>query len=315
MENGVFFMKQRVDSPTSSQTQSSSILPAREVAPVLTQSLRLFNAGRSIFDSVVMFTRAVHPDSSVLETRQYDPYPASIAGLSPELRVGLHAMGVLAAISAILCLSIVSLITFRMVWGNDRYGRPLAHNQNILLIVNLLLADIFQSVSFLISFRWLLIDGITAPTMGCSAQGLLLNFGDISSGLFVLLIAIHSAWSVVWGRAAPRGFLIGLICSAWALAAIVTALGPAINGRHFYTSAGAWVCTNLDRISSSIVSLRKRVLGISTVPNSSPMVPLRLDLFLRVRNVGDIFRDSRLPAQTHWIEPANVRFLGQLSPR
>ena len=74
------------------------------------------------------------------------------------------------------------------------------YNQYLLLIFNLVLADFQQSIAFLISFHWIAQNSILAPTAACFIQGWLVQVGDVSSGIWVLAIAIHTWYSVARGR-------------------------------------------------------------------------------------------------------------------
>lgn len=116
----------------------------------------------------------------------------------------------------------------------------ISQNQYVVLILNLLLADLQQSVSLVISFHWIRKDGILAPTSACFAQGWLLNIGDVSSGLFVFFIALHTYVCAVRGRRIPHKTFVGLILATWALALLLTALGPIMYGQRFFVRAGAW---------------------------------------------------------------------------
>ena len=66
--------------------------------------------------------------------------------------------------------------------------------------MNLIFADLCQAASFLISFYWIAIDGILAPTAACTIQGFLLHFGDVASAFFVLAIALLLVLPLILGN-------------------------------------------------------------------------------------------------------------------
>ena len=106
--------------------------------------------------------------------------------------------------------------------------------------MNLLLADLQQGMSFLISFHWIRLDAILAPTRACFAQGWLINIGDVASGLFVFFIAAHTFICAVKGRRLDHKVFIVLVLLTWALALTLTAIGPIVFGNKYFVRAGAW---------------------------------------------------------------------------
>ena len=70
-------------------------------------------------------------------------------------------------------------------------------NQFLILILNLLLADMHQGVAFLLNAEWLRRGAITVGTPTCFAQGLFISTGDLASSLFITAIAVHTYFSVI----------------------------------------------------------------------------------------------------------------------
>ena len=106
--------------------------------------------------------------------------------------------------------------------------------------MNLLIADFFQGLSFTISFHWITVDGILAPSNACFAQGFLLNLGDISSGLFVFYIALHTFFTAVKGRRIPQTLFASMVVFIWLFCLLLTAIGPIQHKRDYFVKAGAW---------------------------------------------------------------------------
>lgn len=113
-------------------------------------------------------------------------------------------------------------------------------NQYVVLIMNLLIADLQQGLSFLISFYWVDINAILAPTRACFAQGWLLQIGDVSSGFFVCFIAFHTFYCAVKGQRFSTTAFYLLIIATWVFSLVLTALGPLMYRDKYFVRAGAW---------------------------------------------------------------------------
>jgi hypothetical protein len=93
---------------------------------------------------------------------------SSLSPLPHTLSVGLVPVAVLGALSFLAATTLFLFLTYRMVrW--KRQSRPT--NQFIFLIANLLLADIQQSLAFLLNAEWLVRDALEVGTTSCWAQG------------------------------------------------------------------------------------------------------------------------------------------------
>jgi G protein-coupled glucose receptor regulating Gpa2/G protein-coupled glucose receptor regulating Gpa2 C-term len=163
--------------------------------------------------------------------------------LTDTLRHGLIPLSVFALCSALSTFTLLCWITFRLVFKND-YQSFVGYNQYVILIYNLLLADFQQSVSFLFTLYWLRLGKIDSPSAACFAQAWLLNMGDLSSGMFVLAIAAHTWYSVVLGRKVKYSVFTAGILGIWALAFLLTVLGPSTKGPNFFAKTNAWCWIN-----------------------------------------------------------------------
>jgi hypothetical protein len=143
--------------------------------------------------------------------------------------------------SLVSVTALLAFITQRMVSWRKHYRQYVGYNQYVILIYNLLLADLQQSASFAISFYWLKLDKIVAPTGACFIQGWFLQIGDVSSGFFVLAIAIHTWLGVVKGYKMPFKWFVLSILSIWFLALFLTILGPAMHQERYFARAAGWV--------------------------------------------------------------------------
>ena len=110
-------------------------------------------------------------------------------------------------------LTLVSFIVYRLITWKLHYRTFIGYNQYVLLVLNLLIADLQQSSAFLISWNWIRVDAILAPSAPCFAQAWLLHSGDVSSGFFVLAIALHTFITAVYGkRIGHKTFGVAVVC-------------------------------------------------------------------------------------------------------
>lgn len=143
--------------------------------------------------------------------------------------------------SLVSVTTLLAFITQRMVSWRKHYRQYVGYNQYVILIYNLLLADLQQSTAFAISFHWLRLNKIVAPTRACFVQGWFLHIGDVSSGFFVLAIAIHTWLGVVKGYKMPFKWFVISILLIWSFALFLTMLGPAMHQDRYFARAAGWV--------------------------------------------------------------------------
>lgn len=124
-----------------------------------------------------------------------------------------------------------------------------APNQFLVLIYNLLLADIQQSLAFLLNAAWLRRDGIIVETATCWAQGWFISTGDLASSAFITTIAVHTYLSVVREYKLPTWAFYCMVSAVWffiyalAVAGVVITNNGAEDG-GLYVRAAAWVSGN-----------------------------------------------------------------------
>ena len=169
-------------------------------------------------------------------TTGFYPAPYSLPELIQDERAGLIVLGALGMLSVTALLPVIVFIAARFLSVQN-----LQLNQPIVLCFNLLLADLFQATSFLASFHWVVVGGIFAPSGWCHVQGALLNIGDLTSGFFVLFIALHTAYTITSGKTISRKVFAGITIFIWVFALVLTLIGPIIYGESFFVLAGNWV--------------------------------------------------------------------------
>lgn len=149
---------------------------------------------------------------------------SSIDPLPADVRNGMIAMGSVGLLSTISTLSLIVFITYRMIYWRQYYEHSIATNQIFILIYNLLLADFQQALSFLFSFYWIAQDKLVGPSNVCFAQGWLIQIGDLSSGLWVLAIAVHTFVGLVLQRQIPFPAFIAGVITLWVFCLVLTAV-------------------------------------------------------------------------------------------
>ncbi|KXH65288.1 hypothetical protein CSAL01_09707 [Colletotrichum salicis] len=129
-------------------------------------------------------------------------------------------------------------------WWQRAINEP--PNQFLVLIFNLLLADIQQALAFLLNVEWLTRNAIEVGTGTCWTQGWFVSTGDLASSVFIMGIAIHTYMSIVSTKKIPAWAFNTAIVMMWGfvygtgiLGVIITENGKSEGG--LYVRAGAWV--------------------------------------------------------------------------
>jgi len=169
-------------------------------------------------------------------------------------------MGFFGVFSSISSIALLSFITYRMIFWKRFYHRPISSSQTFILIYNLLVADFQQALSFLFSFYWLSQNRLTGPSSTCFAQGWLIQIGDLSSGLWVLSIAVHTGITLIAKKSISQRQFLSAVLAIWAFALFLTALGPIIHGKDFFVPAGAWVLPSSSQSHSTPTNIHNPVL-------------------------------------------------------
>jgi hypothetical protein len=128
-------------------------------------------------------------------------------------------------------------------WDRLRREPP---NQFLVLIYNLLFADIQQAMAFLLNVTWLSRDSVQVGSAACWTQGWFISTGDLASSVFISAIAGHTYLGVVRGYRLPTSHFYAAIACMWGFVYGMALLGIIItrNGEDaggLYVRAGAWV--------------------------------------------------------------------------
>lgn len=183
------------------------------------------------------------PNLIMLTHNKHSPVasPTSLSPLPAVVDYSLIVNSCVALLSFALSFSLLSSICWRLWKGRSE---KLHHNQFLVLIANLLSADVTQSLAFLLNIQWVAGNSIDVSSHTCWAQGWFVSTGDLASGVFTLLIACHAFADIVFDYHPSQRILYNTIWCCWTFVYLVTILGVATHGSDFYTRAGAWCWIN-----------------------------------------------------------------------
>jgi hypothetical protein len=167
----------------------------------------------------------------------------TLSPLPEVLSHGLVAVSTFGLLSFFCSASLFFFLTWRLITWRLKSGPNNPPNQFLLLIYNLLLADIQQALAFLLNLSALRNNGIFVGTPTCFAQGWFVSTGDLASGVFICAIACHTWMGVVKEYRLPTPAFYCCIGTLWFFVYTMAAVGPIIHGRDFYVRASAWVCS------------------------------------------------------------------------
>ncbi|KAL2838580.1 G protein-coupled glucose receptor regulating Gpa2-domain-containing protein [Aspergillus pseudodeflectus] len=173
----------------------------------LIRAIQLLNSGQDNDHSNALHRRFHGPTTEVL---------------TPSTKAGFIAMGICGLLSFTSTLGLLLFLMHRFINWKRYYKRPLLHNQYVVLIFNLLLADIQQATAFLLCLHWVNKGAVSYPSAACVLQGWWIQVADPGSGLFVIAIAMHTGAVVLRGRQLPYKAFVFCVVSLWAF---IIALG------------------------------------------------------------------------------------------
>ncbi|KAL4874637.1 G protein-coupled glucose receptor regulating Gpa2-domain-containing protein [Aspergillus karnatakaensis] len=197
----------------------------------------------SLFEVLLSLGGANDGNHALLPRVAYTDNKAGEQGIDPlpeDHRRGLIAVFVMAILSTVATLVLIGFITYRLVFWRSNYQRYIGYNQYIILIYNLVIADIQQSLAFLICAKWYAENKIEASSAACFLQGFWLQIGDPASGIFVLAIAFHTFYLVAMGRKLSYKAFVSIVIGLWVFVAILVIIPLASHGADVFVPAGAW---------------------------------------------------------------------------
>jgi hypothetical protein len=197
-------------------------------------------------------------------------FPYSIDPMPEGMRQGLIGVAIFATFSVLSTTVLIALITYHLYTWRHCYKQYVQANQYVLIILNLLIADLYQALAFMISWHWIGLGKIMAPTTACFTQAWFLHLGDVASGAFVLAIAAHTLCLIRLDYKLGYNGLVFSIIAIWVFAIAMTNIGPIAHQLEYFTRAGAWVSSRVaciwtqSKAESSAGSPRNMSLSVST---------------------------------------------------
>lgn len=166
----------------------------------------------------------------------------TLSPLPPVLSRGLIPVAFFGFLSFFFSISLFFFLTYRLISWRRKSGSQATTNQFLVLIYNLVLADIQQSMAFLLNVSSLREDALLVGTRTCWAQGWFVSTGDLASSVFIFIIALHTFLAVVRGYKLPGVWFYTVIATGWAFVYVLAVAGAAMHPDDLYVRAGAWVC-------------------------------------------------------------------------
>lgn len=165
--------------------------------------------------------------------------------LNSSAKAGFIAVGICGLLSFIAALGLLLFLTYRFIFWKRYYKQPLAHNQYVVLIYNLLLADIQQASAFLLCLHWVSKNQVYYPSAACALQGWWIQTGDPGSGIFVMAIAMHTGAVVLRGRQLPFSVFVYCVIGLWGFIIILGIIPVSLyESETFVISEAGWVRLN-----------------------------------------------------------------------
>ncbi|KAF0476174.1 G protein-coupled receptor [Gigaspora margarita] len=103
--------------------------------------------------------------------------------------------------------------------------KNLSPTKDTLLVLNLLFSNFLHCLGFMFNYNWVRSDVIETGVI-CSIQGFLINFGDVTSGFWILVLCIY-IFMITVRYECPRLVILSMLI-IWPLNLIISLLGLAI---------------------------------------------------------------------------------------
>lgn len=185
---------------------------------------------------------------------QDDSWPVNswetLMSLPLVLQRGLTAVSIFALLSLVLSTVLATYLAYYLIkWKRGTHSRL---NQFVVLIFNLLLADLQQSTAFVLNAQWVRLGAIIVDTNTCFAQGWFVSTGDLASGVFTFAMAMHCFADIVYDfRLTHTRFILAII-GLWTFIYSCAIIGLAMHPDDFYMRAGAWCWVNAKYINERL---------------------------------------------------------------
>lgn len=149
----------------------------------------------------------------------------------------LRAVVILGFISFFASISLLFLLAYKLVIWKIKSKRS---NQFVILIFNLLWADIQQALAFLLNVEWLRLGSVEVENPICFAQGWLVSTGDLGSGVWCFVIGLHTFASVILDYRLQTKYFYATIVALWIFIIGVSSIPVGLYGNDLYVRSGVW---------------------------------------------------------------------------
>ncbi|OCK83793.1 integral membrane protein-like protein [Lepidopterella palustris CBS 459.81] len=166
-----------------------------------------------------------------------DEASSSLDPLPRHVKLWLRAVTALGFISFFASFSLFLLLAYRLFRWQTKAKRS---NQFVILIFNLVLADMQQSMAFLLNAEWLRLNEIAVGTRICWLQGWFVSTGDLASGVWCFTIGIHTFASVILNYRLKSPHFFCTIAFLWIFIYGMAFIGVGLHPHDLYVRAGAW---------------------------------------------------------------------------
>lgn len=170
-----------------------------------------------------------------------NPASSTLSPLPLVLTQGLAAVTTFGFLSFVCSTSLFLWLSYRLVTWRFKTPSNIPANQFLVLIYHLVIADIQQSMAFLLNIQALRNDALSVGTTTCWAQGWFISTGDLASSVFIFAIAVHTFMAVVKDYKLPTIGFYCAITALWCFVYIMAVIGVTMHPTDLYVRAGAWV--------------------------------------------------------------------------
>jgi hypothetical protein len=162
----------------------------------------------------------------------------SLSPIPDNIHRWLRAVVVFGFLSMVTSVTLFVLLLYRLIRWRIKSKRS---NQFVILIFNLVIADIQQSFAFLLNVEWLRINAVEVSNAICWAQGWFVSTGDLASGVWCFTIGVHTFASVILDYRLPKKWFLVAIVALWAFVYGVSLIPIGAHPQNPYVRAGVWV--------------------------------------------------------------------------
>jgi hypothetical protein len=157
--------------------------------------------------------------------------------LPHHITLWLRAVVTLGFISFFASVSLLFVLCYKLVSWQIKSKRT---NQFVVLIFNLLWADIQQALAFLLNVEWLRLGIVEVENPICFAQGWLVSTGDLGSGVWCFVIGLHTFASVIMDYRLTPKYFYATIIGLWVFILGVSSIPVGLHADNLYVRSGVW---------------------------------------------------------------------------